>query len=93
MSGRCLEGVWKVSGRCLEGVWKPILGKYPSCRGKTELRVWPNSAQLVFIPCSSVLVFSGKSLEFSGCLMAFSAKLRHLVSRLSNNPVISRAAG
>ena len=22
MSGRYLEGVWKVSGRCLEGVWK-----------------------------------------------------------------------
>ena len=22
MSGRCLEGVWKVSGGCLEGIWK-----------------------------------------------------------------------
>ena len=23
MSGRCMEGVWKLSGRCLEGVWNP----------------------------------------------------------------------
>ena len=44
MSGRCLEGVWKVSGRCLEGVLK--------VSGRCLKGVWIISVGVWWVPDS-----------------------------------------